>query len=126
PTSSGASKVSATPVAPPSFTPEQVASAKKNLCSAYQLAAHSVKADTNSADTAIARVSLTNAAGIIDAAADNPALGGGHEQEAAHKLAAAYRSIDAISSVFDKTSSTFQQSVDEANQADAIMAALCP
>jgi hypothetical protein len=124
PTSSGAGTA---PTAPASstFTPDQVANAKKNLCSAYQLAAHSVKADTNSADTPIARISLTNAAGILDAAANNPALNSG-ERDSALKLAAAYRTIDAVSSVFDKTSSVFQQSVDEANQADAAMAALCP
>ena len=126
PNSSGNGKAASTSVTPsPTFTPDQVASAKKDLCSAYQLAAHSVKADTNSADTAIARISLTNAAGILDAAANNLALNN-PERDSAHKLAAAYRTIDAVSSVFDKTSSVFQQSVDEANQADAAMAALCP
>jgi hypothetical protein len=125
PNSSGASAAPTSVTPSPIFTPDQVASAKKDLCSAYQLAAHSVKADTNSADTAIARISLTNAAGILDAAANNLALNN-PERDSAHKLAAAYRTIDAVSSVFDKTSSVFQQSVDEANQADAAMAALCP
>lgn len=119
----GTSPAPATPST--TFTPEQAAGAKKDLCSAYQLAARSVKADTNSADTVIARISLTNAAGILDAAANNPALADG-ERDTARKLAAAYRTIDAISSNFDKTSPVFQQSVDEANQADAAMAALCP
>jgi hypothetical protein len=124
PASSSANKASTAP-ATPTFTPDQVASAKKDFCSAYQLAAHSVKADTNSADTAIARISLTNAAGILDAAANNPALNNA-DRDSARKLAAAYRTIDAVSSVFDKTSSVFEQSVDEANQADAAMAAVCP
>ncbi|MBW0012429.1 hypothetical protein [Mycobacterium sp.] len=125
PTPSGSGKASTTASPSPSFSPEQVASAKKELCAAYQLAARSVKADTNSADTAIARVSLTNAAGILDAATSNPALNNS-DRDAGRKLAAAYRTIDAISSVFDKTSSIFQQSVDEANQADTAMATLCP
>jgi uncharacterized membrane protein len=125
PTSSASGKASTTASPTPTFTPDQVANAKKDLCSAYQLAAHSVKADTNSADTAIARISLTNAAGILDAAANNPALNNA-DRDSARKLAAAYRTINAVSSVFDKTSSVFQQSVDEANQADAAMAAGCP
>jgi hypothetical protein len=125
PTSTASGKASTTASPSPTFTPDQVASAKKELCSAYQLAAHSVKADTNSADTAIARISLTNAAGILDAAANNPVLNNA-DRDSAHKLAAAYRTIDAVSSVFDKTSLVFQQSVDEANQADAAMAAVCP
>src|SRR6516165_2954407 len=75
PSSSGAGKAS-TPASPsPTFTPDQVASAKKELCSAYQVAARSVKQDTNATDVAIARVSVTNAAGMLDAATDNPALG---------------------------------------------------
>jgi hypothetical protein len=125
PTSNDNGKAPTAANASPTFTPDQVANAKKDLCSAYQLAAHSVKADTNSADTAIARIALANAAGIVDAAANNPALNPG-DRETAHKLAAAYRNIDAIGSVFDKSSQVFQQSVDEANQADAAMAALCP
>ncbi len=125
PASSSAGKAPTAAAPTPTFTPDQIASAKKELCSAYQLAAHSVKADTNSADTAIARISLTNAAGILDAAANSPPLNN-VERDSARKLAAAYRGIDAISSVFDKTSSVFQQSVDEANQADTAMAALCP
>jgi hypothetical protein len=125
PTPSGGGVASTAASPSPTFTPDQIASAKKELCSTYQLAAHSVKSDTNSADTAIARVSLTNAAGMLDAAANNPALNNA-DRDSARKLAAAYRAIDAVSSVFDKTSSVFQQSVDEANQADAAMAPLCP
>jgi len=124
PSSSGAGKAS-TPASPsPTFTPDQVASAKKELCSAYQVAARSVKQDTNATDVAIARVSVTNAAGMLDAATDNPALGS-NERDAARNLAAAYRNADAISSVFDKTSSVFQQAVDDVNRLDGVMAAMC-
>lgn len=124
PTSSGASKVSATPVAPPSFTPEQIAAAKKELCTVFQVASRSVQQDTNGTDIAVARISTTNAAGMLDAAADNPALGQS-EGDAARNLAAAYRNVVALASIFDKGSPVIQSALDDANRADAAMAATC-
>src|ERR1700742_2830036 len=64
PTSSASGNVSTAASPSPTFTPDQVASAKKELCSAYQLAAHSVNVDTHSSDTALARISLVNGAGM--------------------------------------------------------------
>jgi hypothetical protein len=125
PSSSGAGTVSTTASPSPTFTPDQVASAKKDLCTTYRVAARSVKQDTNAEDVAIARVSVTNAAGMLEVAANNPALGGS-ERDAARNLAAAYRNADAISSVFDKTSPVFQQAVDDVNRLDGVMAAACP
>jgi hypothetical protein len=125
PTSDTASKAS-TALGPLStFTPDQVANAKKNLCTLYQVAAKSVKQDTNGTDVALARISTTNAAGILDAAADHPALEQG-DRDTAHNLAAAYRNAVAISSVFDKTSPVLQQSIDDVNRLDGMMAARCP
>jgi hypothetical protein len=125
PASSGAGVSSTTSAPSPTFTPDQVASAKKDLCTTYRVAAGSVKQDTNASDVAIARVSVTNAAGMLEAAAQNPALGSS-ERDAARNLAAAYRNADAISSVFDKTSPVFQQSLDDVNRLDGVMAAICP
>ncbi|MCV7445794.1 hypothetical protein H7K33_26495 [Mycobacterium paraense] len=118
----GKSPTSATPT--PTFSPDQVASAKKNLCTVYQLASKSVNQDTNGGDIAIARISLTNGGAMLDAAAANPALGQ-NERGAAQDLAAAYQSAVAISSVFDKGSSVFQQSIDDINRLDGPMAAIC-
>ncbi|WP_131805989.1 hypothetical protein [Mycobacterium alsense] len=84
-----------------------------------------MKHDTNGPDVAIARISTTNAAGILEAAADNPALEQG-DRDAANNLAAGYRTAVAISSVFDKTSSVLQQSIDDVNRLDGVMAAKCP
>lgn len=109
----------------PTFTADQIATAKKELCVQYQIAARAVKQDTNATDVAIARVSVTNAAGMLEVAASNPALGNS-ERDAARNLAAAYRNADAISSVFDKTSPVFQQAVDDVNRLDGAMAAICP
>ncbi len=108
----------------PTFTPDQVASAKKNLCTVYQLASKSVNQDTNGGDIAVARISLTNGGAMLDAAAANPALGQ-NDRGAAQNLAAAYQSAVAISSVFDKSSSVFQQSIDDINRLDGSMAAIC-
>jgi hypothetical protein len=118
-------RVVSPPTAAPTFTPDQIASAKKNLCSVYQVAAKSVQVDTNATDVAIARVAVANAAGMLDDAVDNPALGGS-ERDAARTLASAYRNVNAISSVFDKTSPVFQSALDDVNRADAVMAAMCP
>ena len=111
-------------MAPPTYTAEQIARAMKDLCSAYDVAARSVKADTNNSDTAIARISLTNAAGMLDAAAENPALHS-NARDAARALAAAYRTTNAVSSVSDNSSALFQMTIDDANRADAAMAAAC-
>jgi hypothetical protein len=124
PTSSASGTVSAMPAPSPTFTPDQAASAKKELCSAYQLAARSVNADTHSSDTALARISLANGAGMLDAAAANPALST-NDRDAARALASAYRTSNAVSSDTDVASPLYQMTLDEAKRADAVMAAIC-
>jgi hypothetical protein len=124
PNSSGASAAPTSVTPSPIFTPDQVASAKKNLCSVYQVASRSVNADTNGTDIAIARISLTNAAGMLDMAADNLALGQS-ERDAARTLASAYHTYVAAASVFDKTSPIMQNALDDANRADGAMATIC-
>ncbi|GJO20750.1 hypothetical protein [Mycobacterium marinum] len=47
------------------------------------------------------------------------------ERDAARVLASAYRTADAISSAFDKTSSVFQSALDDGNRADRVMAGMC-
>jgi cell division protein FtsN len=108
----------------PTFTPEQVASAKKELCSTYRVAARSVEADTNSPDKALARISLANAAGMIDAAANDPALNSS-DREAARALASAYWVTNAVSSVTDAASPLYQSTLDDAKRAADAMATVC-
>jgi hypothetical protein len=124
PASSAPGKVSTMPAPSPTFTPDQVASAKKELCSAYQLAARSVNADTHSSDTALARISLVNGAGMLDAAAVNPALSA-NDRDAARALASAYRTSNAVSSDTDVASPLYQMTLDDAKRADAVMTATC-
>ncbi|WP_197507227.1 hypothetical protein [Mycobacterium sp. 852002-50816_SCH5313054-b] len=114
-----------TPATPtPSFTPDQVAGAKKELCAAYQLAARSVHFDTNLSDRALARISLVNGAGLLDAAATNPALSA-NDRDAARALASAYRTSNAVSSDTDASSPLYQMTLDDITKTDAAMAAIC-
>ena len=124
PTSGSAGKAPTAATPSPTFTPEQVASAKKELCSAYQLAAHSVNFDTHSSDRALARISLVNGAGLLDAAAANPALSAS-DRDAARALASAYRTSNAVSSDTDVSSPLYQITLDEITKTDAAMAAIC-
>jgi hypothetical protein len=123
-TSSASGKTSTTASPSPTFTPEQVASAKKDLCTTYQVAAHSVNVDTHSSDAALARISLINAAGMLDAAAANPALNV-NDRDAARALASAYRTSNAVSSGTDAASPQYQRTIDEVNRLDDAMAAIC-
>ncbi|MCV7103205.1 hypothetical protein [Mycobacterium palustre] len=109
----------------PTFTPDQIAAAKKELCSAYHLAAHSVNVDTHVSETALARISLVNGAGMLDAAATNPALSA-EDRDAAHALASAYRTSNAVSSDTDVSSPLYQSTIDEITRANGVMAKICP
>lgn len=124
PTTSSAGKAPTAATPSPTFTPDQVASAKKELCSTYQVAARSVDADTRSSDRALARISLVNAAGMIDAAAENPALNA-NDRDAARTLASAYWVTNAVSSVTDAASPLYQTTLDDAKRAADAMAAIC-
>lgn len=108
----------------PTTRPGQAAIAKKELCSTYEVAARSVTSDTNSGDRALARISLVNAAGMLDAAAANPALSA-DDRDAARTLASAYRTSNAVSSVTDGGSPLYQSTLDDAARAANAMAAIC-
>jgi hypothetical protein len=124
PASSSAGKATTAATPSPTFTPDQVASAKKELCTAYQLASRSVHFDTNASDKALARISLVNGAGLLDAAATNPALAA-NDRDAARALASAYRTSNAVSSDTDVSSPLYQMTLDDITKTDAAMAAIC-
>lgn len=107
------------------YTAAEAESAKNNLCAAYKVAADSVRADTHRDDTALARISLSNSAGLLDAATDNPALDDDF-RETARSLAEAYRTSNAIASVAEgRSSPKYVMTVDEVNRIDADMAEIC-
>lgn len=62
--------------------PAQTAAAQRQLCDTYKLVAHAVPVDTNGSDKALARITLTNAAAILDNAAADPALDAKHRDAA--------------------------------------------
>ncbi|WP_205634598.1 hypothetical protein [Mycolicibacter kumamotonensis] len=73
----------------PTYTTAQKAEAKKELCDRYKVAVHSVQVETAAPDNvALARIAETNAAIVIQNAADNPALSG-EFRDAARALATA-------------------------------------
>ena len=124
PTSSSGGKAPTAAAPSPTFTPDQVAEAKKELCAAYQLAARSVDFDTHVSDRALARISLVNGAGLLDAAAENPALSA-NDRDAARALASAYRTSNAVSSDTDASSPLYQTTLSEITRSNAAMAAIC-
>jgi hypothetical protein len=92
-----------TPAAPsatttmPSYTPAETAAAQRQLCDTYKLAAHAVQVETNGIDKALARITLTNAAAMLENAATDPALDAKY-RDAARALANAYRTTTALAS----------------------------
>lgn len=66
----------------PTYTAAQTAAAQRQLCETYKLVAHAVPVDTNGSDKALARITLTNAAAILDNAAADPALDAKHRDAA--------------------------------------------
>jgi cell division septal protein FtsQ len=86
------------------------------------LVARAVQVDTNGTDKALARITLTNAAAMLDNAAANPALDATH-RDAARTLANAYRTTTAT--VSGGTESDWQASLDDGNTKDAVMKKVC-
>ncbi|KCD42074.1 hypothetical protein P472_04057, partial [Mycobacterium tuberculosis TKK_03_0029] len=81
-----------------------------------------VPVDTNGSDKALARITLTNAAAILDNAAADPALDAKH-RDAARALAAAYRTTIVMAS--GGTQAEWQAALDDGNVKDAAMKQVC-
>jgi hypothetical protein len=81
-----------------------------------------VQVDTNGSDKALARITLTNAAAMLDSAAVNTALDA-TQRDAAHALANAYRTTTALAS--GGTEAEWQASLDDGNIKDAAMKKVC-
>ncbi|ORV40089.1 hypothetical protein AWC00_16915 [Mycobacterium conspicuum] len=106
----------------PAYTPAENTAAQRQLCDTYTLAARAVQVETNGTDKALARISLTNAAAMLDNAAANPALDAPH-RDATHVLANAYRTTTALSSA--GTDDQWRASLDDIIAKDAVMKRLC-
>ncbi|MGO9350910.1 MAG: hypothetical protein ACLP3C_08835 [Mycobacterium sp.] len=106
----------------PTYTAAETATAQRQLCDTYKLAARAVQVETNGSDKALARVALTNAAAMLDRAAADPALDVMH-RDAARALANAFRTTTALAS--GGTDAQWQASLDDANSKDAVMKKVC-
>ncbi|BBX99028.1 hypothetical protein MLAC_43220 [Mycobacterium lacus] len=106
----------------PTYTAAETAAAQRQLCDTYKLVARAVQADTNGSDKALARITLTNGAAILDNASADPALDAKH-RDAARALAAAYRTTIAIAS--GGTQPEWQAALDDGNAKDAAMKRVC-
>ena len=59
-----------TTTAAPTPNAAETSTAERQLCDSYKLAARAVQGDTNGHDVALGRIALTNAAGMLDDAAE--------------------------------------------------------
>lgn len=107
------------------YTAEQKAAAKTQLCDRYKLAAHAMHIETSAPDNAtFARISATNGALIIDVAATDPALDTKY-RDAAHNLTVAYLDLTALGTTGMSDATSYQQAVDNLNARDHVMQELC-
>jgi hypothetical protein len=108
----------------PRYTAAETASAQRQLCDTYKLAARAVQVDTNGNDVALGRIATTNAAAMLDNAAGNPALDA-KNRDAARALATAYRTTTAMATKGVATDAEWRAALDDVNAKDAVMKDVC-
>ncbi|MEB3020136.1 hypothetical protein [[Mycobacterium] crassicus] len=108
-----------------SYTVAQQADAKKRLCSSYELAAYSEHVETNTPNNvALARLSATNDAVILETAATDPALDVQY-RDAARALALAYQNLVAVSTGRGEGDPELEAAIADANAKDRVLIDLC-
>lgn len=109
----------------PTYTTAQKGEAKTQLCDQYLLAAHAMSIETlPDGDIALARISMTNGALILDTAAADPALESKY-RDAARALARSYQTMAAKGTHGMSTPDQWQAAVDDTNAKDRAMKDLC-
>ncbi|MGZ4512404.1 MAG: hypothetical protein ACXVX6_06560 [Mycobacterium sp.] len=108
----------------PTYTGAEVSAAQQRACETYKLAARAVGVDTNGNNPAFARISLTNAAAMLDNAAADPALDKNY-RDAAGGLATAYRTLTAKSSSDAFAESEYRAALDDVKAKDSAMKQAC-
>jgi hypothetical protein len=106
----------------PTYTAAETAAAQQQLCDTYKLAARAVQTETNGTDRALARIAVSNAAGMLEDAAANSALDAKH-CDSARALATAYRTSNAVGSV--GTDVEYRALIDDIVAKDAAMRRVC-
>nr|WP_231974919.1 hypothetical protein [Mycobacterium sp. E1747] len=123
-TRSTTASTTTTTTSTPTHGPAEVAAAQQRLCGTYKLAARAVQIDTNGSDKALARTATTNAALMLENAADDPALDARH-RDAARALAAAYLTATAKATSGVVPDSEWQAAINDVIAKDAPMKMLC-
>ncbi|MEB3071847.1 hypothetical protein [[Mycobacterium] vasticus] len=109
----------------PSYTAAERATAQSQLCSNYKLAAQAQHIETNiPGNTALSRISLTNGALILRAAAADPALDPAY-RDAAQNLAVTYETLVAVSTGKTADDPQMQSTSDDVNAKDSVLKTLC-
>lgn len=109
----------------PNHTAAEHAAAQSQLCSNYKLAAQAQSIETNiPGNTALSRISLTNGAMILRAAAANPALEPEY-REAAQNLAVTYETLVAVSTAKAADDPQMRSTADDVNAKDSVLKTLC-
>lgn len=122
---SSQSVASSTTSTTPSYSPDQIAAAHRQLCATYKLAAQSVQIETNGDDRAAAGVSGVNAAVMLEQALNAAPAIPAEERAAALTLAAAYTKANAVGSSLQRDDPIFNAEVDDVNAKDAAMKKIC-
>jgi hypothetical protein len=109
----------------PHYTAAQQADAARRLCDSYRLAAHAEHVETNTPNNvALARLSATNGALILETAATDPALDAEY-RDAARALALSYQTLVAVSTGRQGDDPELGAVINDANAKDRIMIELC-
>ncbi|ORW89213.1 hypothetical protein AWC28_20990 [Mycolicibacter terrae] len=107
------------------YTAAQRAAAKTTMCDRYKLAARSVGIETKIPDnTALARISLTNGAVMLETAAMDPALDTDARTDV-RALALAYQDLTVMGTNGVAGEAQFQAAMDAVNDKDRVMKELC-
>lgn len=111
----------------PIYTAAQKAEAKTQLCGRYKLASRALNVETGpegDGDIALARISMTNGALLLETAAVDPALDRKY-RDAAKDLAAAYQTTAALATKGMATTQQYQDAVNDSNAKNSVMKELC-
>ncbi|BBZ25012.1 hypothetical protein MHIB_34300 [Mycolicibacter hiberniae] len=113
------------PAALPGFTSAQKADAKDRLCARYKLAANAEHIETNTSNNiALARLSATNGALILETAAMDPALDLQY-RDAAKALALSYQTLVAVATGSEEDDPQLGAAINDANAKVRVMHELC-
>lgn len=108
----------------PTYTAAEIAGAQQQLCDTYKMAAQAAQVDTAGTDRALARISTSNGALLLEMAAGNPAVNIEY-RDAARALAMAYGTLTAKGTYGVATVAEYQAALDYALAKDAVMKKIC-